>query len=58
MNVEEKIIAINWIVQRLGAKLKWRDEISLENGLKRTLLWIDENYKVLSKQPKVYIHKK
>ena len=43
---------------KVRAKLKWKDKISLENGLKRTLLWIDENYKVLSKQPKVYIHKK
>ena len=35
----------------------WEDKISLEEGINRTIKWIDENYSVLAKLPWNYQHK-
>ena len=37
--------------------LNWEDEVKLENGIKNTIKWIDDNYEELSKHPWTYQHK-
>ena len=43
--------------QRIRSELGWSDRISLDEGLKETLAWVDENIDVLSVMPMKYIHK-
>ena len=43
--------------QRIRSELGWSDRISLDEGLKETLAWVDENIDVLSVMPMNYIHK-
>lgn len=43
--------------QRIRSELGWSDRISLDEGLKETLAWVDENIDVLSAMPMNYIHK-
>ncbi len=43
--------------QKLRSELGWRDTISLEEGLRETLAWIDQHLAVLKNQPLEYIHK-
>ena len=43
--------------QKIRSELSWQDQISLENGLERTIAWV-KNYKdILSTLPHDYIHK-
>lgn len=37
--------------------LGWKDEISLEDGIDETIIWVRDNLDVLKKQPLDYIHK-
>jgi len=39
-------------------QLSWRDQVSLEEGLRQTISWVDENFEALKKQPMGYEHKK
>jgi dTDP-glucose 4,6-dehydratase len=43
--------------QRIRSELGWSDQISLDEGLKETLAWVDGNIDVLSTMPMNYIHK-
>ena len=43
---------------KIRKELNWSDKINLEDGLKRTLLWVDQNIKTLKKLPRKYIHKR
>ena len=42
---------------KLRDDLKWKDEISLETGIKKTLTWIDDNLSCLKSLPMNYHHK-
>lgn len=37
--------------------LGWRDEVSLEDGLRETMTWVDDNLDVLRDQPSEYQHR-
>lgn len=37
--------------------LGWKDQISLEQGIEKTIAWVKDNLKELKKQPFDYIHK-
>ncbi len=39
-------------------KLGWNEKISLEKGIKKTILWINNNWKLIEKMPHEYVHKK
>ena len=41
-----------------GKKLIWKDKVHLDEGLNRTLNWINKNYKSLKKEKYYYIHRK
>ncbi len=43
---------------KLRDELSWNDNISLENGIEKTISWVKDNYEQLLKQPMNYIHKK
>ena len=43
---------------KIRKELNWSDKITLDNGLKKTLVWVDQNIKMLDKLPREYIHKK
>lgn len=42
---------------KLRSSLDWTDRISLEDGLRETINWVDVNFQELKKQPFEYIHK-
>jgi dTDP-glucose 4,6-dehydratase len=42
---------------KLRTELRWKDNISLQEGLRRTVDWAKENQAELMKQPFNYIHK-
>jgi dTDP-glucose 4,6-dehydratase len=42
---------------KLRGELGWEDRISLEDGLRETLRWIDGNLELLKGRPLDYIHK-
>ena len=42
---------------KIREELDWADQISLQDGLKETLQWMDDNLKELSQQPNEYHHK-
>jgi len=42
---------------KIRAELGWRDSISLADGLKDTLAWVDANFATLQSLPANYIHK-
>lgn len=42
---------------KLRDELNWHDHVTLENGLKETLAWIDNNLETLKMLPADYIHK-
>jgi dTDP-glucose 4,6-dehydratase len=42
---------------KLRDTLNWKDTISLEEGIQRTIKWITDNFEELLKQPMNYIHK-
>ncbi len=37
--------------------LRWKDQISLEQGIEETIAWVKDNMEELKKQPFDYIHK-
>ncbi len=37
--------------------LNWKDQVKLDNGIKNTIKWIEDNYEELSKLPWTYQHK-
>ena len=43
--------------QKLRRELGWQDQISLAEGLKATLAWVDDNLSTLETLPAEYIHK-
>jgi dTDP-glucose 4,6-dehydratase len=44
--------------EKIHQDLDWKDQISLEQGLKQTIEWVQENLEELKIQPMQYIHKK
>lgn len=42
---------------KLRNELAWRDKITLETGIAKTIAWVRDNLDVLSAQPLNYIHK-
>lgn len=42
---------------KLRDSLGWSDSISLEQGIDRTITWVQEHYQSLCEQPENYIHK-
>lgn len=42
---------------RARTQLGWKDRISLENGLERTIAWVEDNLQSLLAQPSEYIHR-
>ena len=43
---------------KIRKNLFWQDKINLDEGLNKTLSWINKNYKILKKEKHYYIHKK
>lgn len=43
--------------KKIRGELGWQDQISLENGLERTIDWVKANFDQLVKTPLDYIHK-
>jgi len=43
--------------EKIRTQLSWRDDISLEAGLERTIQWVESNLEVLKNMPDMYIHK-
>lgn len=44
--------------KKIRSLLDWSENISLENGIKETILWITNNWKIISGMSIDYIHKK
>ena len=44
--------------KKIRTELQWSPAISIDEGIKKTLKWIDDNYAVLKKEKINYIHKK
>jgi dTDP-glucose 4,6-dehydratase len=42
---------------KLRTELGWTDQVSLEDGIDRTIAWVDRNLDALASQPLDYIHK-
>lgn len=42
---------------KLRSELSWNDQVSLENGIERTIRWVRDNLDILLKQPLDYLHK-
>ena len=42
---------------KLRQELDWKDKISLEAGIKKTLTWVDDNLSCLQSLPMDYSHK-
>jgi dTDP-glucose 4,6-dehydratase len=42
---------------KIRNELSWKDNISLDNGIERTIKWVSSNLTILSKMPSKYIHK-
>lgn len=42
---------------KLRKELNWADRISLEDGIRETITWVNDNFGELKKQPSEYIHK-
>jgi dTDP-glucose 4,6-dehydratase len=43
---------------KVKQKLKWTDRVNLNQGLRDTLSWVDDNFELLKRLPANYIHKK
>jgi len=43
---------------KIKKELKWKSKINIDEGLRKTLQWIDNNFSNLSKEKANYIHKK
>ena len=44
--------------EKIRRELGWIDEINLDNGLDRTIAWVQENLVELRNMPTEYIHRK
>ena len=44
--------------KKIRSKFKWKDKVSLDNGLDRTIAWCLDNLKKISKKEFSYKHKK
>lgn len=42
---------------KLRTELGWADQVSLEDGIDRTIAWVDRNFDALAAQPLDYMHK-
>jgi dTDP-glucose 4,6-dehydratase len=42
---------------KIRRELAWADTVSLDEGLKETLAWVDSNLSILKTLPADYIHK-
>ena len=42
---------------KIRKRLKWKDKVTLENGMKKTLNWVDDKLNYLKKVPREYKHK-
>ena len=43
---------------KLKKELSWKEEISLEDGLKKTILWMKDNINFFKKKDENYFHKR
>jgi dTDP-glucose 4,6-dehydratase len=43
---------------KIRRELNWSDKISIDDGIDKTILWIKDNFEVLSKLSTEYMHKK
>ena len=43
--------------KKIKKELKWKDTIDLYKGIKNTIEWINDNYRILSNEPMEYRHK-
>ena len=43
---------------KLEKELNWKPKVGLEDGIKKTLVWIDNNFKLFKKKDLNYKHKK
>ena len=43
---------------KIRKELNWRVKVDIDDGLKRTLKWIDNNFAKLKREKLNYIHKK
>ena len=43
---------------KIRNELYWSDKITLDTGLRQTLIWVDQNIDMLKKLPNEYVHKK
>ena len=43
---------------KIKKEIAWKPEISLKDGLLKTLNWVEQNINIIKKQPDKYIHKK
>ena len=53
---KDKIYKLN--TKKIRSKLKWKENISLDQGIENTINWIMENIMILKKKQTKYIHKK
>ena len=53
-----KDASYNLSSKKIRKELKWKPKITLEEGLKKTLNWIDNNITFLKRQKFYYIHKR
>lgn len=44
--------------KKIRKELNWKPVINIDEGIKKTLNWIDDNYAILKKEKTNYIHKK
>lgn len=44
--------------EKIRTELGWRDEINLDQGIDRTIAWVEKNLETLRNMPAEYIHRK
>lgn len=42
---------------KIRRQLSWKESVNLEEGIEKTISWVNENYNELLKQPENYVHK-
>ncbi len=53
---KDKVYSLN--SEKIKRLLNWKPKVNLDEGLKKTILWLNKNLVELKKQPNTYIHKK
>ena len=53
---KDKIYSLN--SNKIKKLLNWKPKVGLNEGLKKTIFWLNKNLVELKKQPNKYIHKK